>query len=208
MEGGASSSSAAPSAPATACLRGGRQTSSATRGGRQTSVKLVHTESDIDRDQKEFDTMRRRYDKEIEWFGHGHAAAVATRARRRGRRSPACPTPAMPCRPVKEDRHRRKIQTELGFSACVCRPVSKKEIESNPAAKKAVEAEWARLWEKGVWDVTTVCEWSDLNRISRGAGKTIHVGRRFCICVDKNTDIPDKRKFKYRVVFQGDEVRD
>jgi hypothetical protein len=42
----------------------------------------------------------------------------------------------------------------------VARPVGKKEIASMPAAKAAMDKEWNNLKDKGVWDLSTVQEWS------------------------------------------------
>ena len=57
-------------------------------------------------------------------------------------------------------------------------------------------------------------EWSDVARESRYKGKIIHLGRVFCIKVEKRSgiDTADKlagtipRIWKYRVVYQGNNV--
>jgi hypothetical protein len=46
---------------------------------------------------------------------------------------------------------------------------------------------------------------------AKKAGRTIHVGRVFEICVEKGSELPENdpgRKFKGRSVFQGNNVRD
>ena len=42
------------------------------------------------------------------------------------------------------------------FNACVARSVGKREIEQNPKARAACQAEWDRLVEKKVWDMDSV----------------------------------------------------
>ena len=54
-------------------------------------------------------------------------------------------------------------------------------------------------------------EWSTIAAEARRAGNTIHLGRLFCICTEKGSELPKgdpNRKFKGRVVFQGNNVRD
>ncbi len=43
----------------------------------------------------------------------------------------------------------------------VARPVSRREIESNPEAAEAEDFEWDRLRVKYVWDEETGREWED-----------------------------------------------
>ena len=96
-----------------------------------------------------------------------------------------------------------------GLSACVARPVTKREVEAEPAARKAADSEWKRLWDKHVWDHNVVREWSHASAEARRLNKTIHIGRIFGICVEKSSELPKgdpRRKFKYRVVFQGNNV--
>ena len=116
----------------------------------------------------------------------------------------------MPCIPSETEPHRSIIPAaRFVHSACVARPVNKIELESNEDARKARDAEWTRLWDKGVWDASSVREWSDVARDARERGEEIHLGRLFCFCVEKGSELPpgDPRKvFKYRVVFQGNGV--
>ena len=70
-------------------------------------------------------------------------------------------------------------------------------------------AEWNRLREKSVWDESQVREWADVAREAQKAGKEVNFGYLFGICVEKNSEPPaghPKRKFKGRVVFQGNRV--
>ena len=69
--------------------------------------------------------------------------------------------------------------------------------------------EWTRLRERKVWDETVIREWSDLAREARRKGKDINFGYLFGICVEKGSELPEghpNRKYKYRVVFQGNRV--
>ena len=89
--------------------------------------------------------------------------------------------------------------------------VTRKEAIANLAAQKAVMAEWTKLRGQKVWDEKGVRPWADVRAAARREGKTIHVGRIFDICVEKNSELPasdPRRKFKGRVVFGGNDVRD
>ena len=46
---------------------------------------------------------------------------------------------------------------------------------------------------------------------ARRSGKYVHLGKLFGICVEKGSELPDgdsRKKYKYRVVFQGNRVVD
>ena len=45
--------------------------------------------------------------------------------------------------------------------------------------------------KKGVWYESRVMEYADLKRITNKAGKTIHVGIIFDICVEKGYELPN-----------------
>ena len=116
---------------------------------------------------------------------------------------PSPVTPHAMCTVVQAPKHRHKDQDPL-FPAGVARPVSKAELFAEPAAVKALKAEWGRLWDKRVWDHDGVREWSDVACEAASQGKEIHMGRLFGLCVEKGSELPkgDKRRqYKYRVVF-------
>ena len=97
------------------------------------------------------------------------------------------------------------------INACVARPVGKKEIQENPKAKAALQKEWDRLRQAGCWDETKVRSWREVAAEARQKGETHHVGRIFAICVEKNAELAEDnpaRKYKGRVVFQGNQVKD
>ena len=128
------------------------------------------------------------------------------------------PLPDVPRMPVAApatgglDAHRdHEPDFVFPFSACVARPVSKKEAAGNPKAQAALLKEWDRLRASKCWDETRVREWADVAGEARRSGATHHVGRIFEICVEKNAELHEDnplRKFKGRVVFQGNQVRD
>ncbi len=97
-----------------------------------------------------------------------------------------------------------------GF-ACVARPVKPAEVKVNAKAQAAMDKEWKALWDLGTWDHTRVCEWSQVRRKAQEAGERVHIGMVFGICVEKNAELPEDhpaRKYKGRVVFGGNQVRD
>ena len=116
--------------------------------------------------------------------------------------------PTMPC----TNEHRPHIvDVELPFSAAVARPVGKAEIRSTPAAQEALLKEWTKLRQAGCWDESKVREWSDVASEARRNSTTMHVGLIFEICVEKGSELAPgdpNRKYKGRVVFQGNNVKD
>ena len=76
-------------------------------------------------------------------------------------------------------------------------------------AREALRLEWDRLRSEAVWDESSVCEWKDVARKATADGIEVHFGYLFAIFVEKNSELPEghpKRKFKGRVVFQGNRV--
>ena len=131
------------------------------------------------------------------------------------------PAPAMPVRPVnRSHRHREKIpkNRQFPFSACVARPVGKKELNASPKALEAMQKEWDRLRDKSVWNETEPREWDEVRKAAITGQYEVHMGYLFGICVEKNSELEDfvvidgkrqanpLKKFKGRVVFQGDRV--
>ena len=64
---------------------------------------------------------------------------------------------------AKEHRHKASLR-RWPLSAAVARPVGKKEISDNSAAKAAMDKEWNNLNSKEVWDLDSVREWSSVAR--------------------------------------------
>ena len=108
--------------------------------------------------------------------------------------------------------HREKIQTgerRNPYNALIVRPVGTKERLSNPNAMKAMQKEWDALRTKQVWDEGEVREWESVAQEAIEQQRTVHFGWLFGICGEKNYELADGdplRKFKGRVVFQGNRV--
>ncbi len=111
---------------------------------------------------------------------------------------------------VDHHKHRKKgTPRRFPFNALVARPVNKKEIERTPKAQEAMNNEWKRLIDKHVWDMSVVRDMSDVASEAKNKNKEIQFGWLFGICVEKNSELPTNnpaRKFKGRVVFQGNRV--
>ena len=89
-------------------------------------------------------------------------------------------------------------------NAYIARSVGSAETERNPGALKAKDSEWEKLWNQHVWDHTTIKSYHNVMYEARCAGKYIHIGALFGICVEKGSELPDddpRKKYKYRVVF-------
>ena len=123
--------------------------------------------------------------------------------------------PAMPCvANYKGEPHRPKIvpfnsHSWLVMNACVARPVSRKGLLQSPPAQASMKAGWDRLRNKMVWDEDKVREWSDVACEAQHGNYELNFGYLFGICVEKDSELPPlhpKRKFKGRVVFQGNRV--
>ena len=131
--------------------------------------------------------------------------------------APSAPSvvPAMPVVNLKHPVHRRKVPLHHpAFSAMVARPVGKKEIQEVPAAKASLQKEWDKLrkvGKRGCWDESRVQEKSVVLARARRDNITVHWGRIFEICVEKGSELKmtdPNRKYKGRVVFQGNNVKD
>ncbi len=107
--------------------------------------------------------------------------------------------------------HRSPINDSFVYPACVARSVTKKEAKATPKAMEALDKAWNKLHKQTCWDVSRVCEWTPLAKRAQAAGKKLHIGRAFDICVEKNSELENgnpNRKFKGRVVFEGCYVKD
>ena len=93
----------------------------------------------------------------------------------------------------------------------IARDVSKAEMYANPKALKARDLEWTKLWQQEVWNRSIIKSWNQVAAEARASGKYVHLGRLFGLCVEKGSELADddpRKKYKYRVVFQGNKVVD
>ena len=80
-----------------------------------------------------------------------------------------------------------------------------------PAVQAALRKAWGRLRKIGCWTEGAVQEWSSVAAKARVKGEQAHLGRLHAICVEKNSELPisdSRRKYKGRVVFLGNSVKD
>ena len=120
--------------------------------------------------------------------------------------------PVMPVFATPELRHHPHSGTggRQVVPVFVARPVTKDEIKRTPLAQQAVALEWKRLQDMRCWEVDKVREWREVKAEARRTGQVHHVGRVFALCHEKNAELPPdhpNRKFKGRVVFQGNHVK-
>ena len=115
-------------------------------------------------------------------------------------------------RAIMVQEHREKLGfPTLPFSACVARSVKPSEYNNNKKALEALLIEWNKLRRIKCWDETTVREKADVIAEYKRTGRKAHFARLFEICVEKGSELPEGhpgRKFKGRVVVQGNNVKD
>ena len=113
-------------------------------------------------------------------------------------------------------RHRTRVQSTpvLPHSILVARSVSRSEFINNDKAMEAYWKEWRNLEAKTVWRWETLVERDDVvnaAKLQPAGEQEVHFGYLFGIMVEKGSEFPEgdpRRYFKYRVVFQGNNVRD
>ena len=110
------------------------------------------------------------------------------------------------------NRHRLRIPAYMNvFNAMVVRTVKRKGMLSTPAAMKAMDDEWDKLYKQMVWDLITVREQDDVAAKARYNNIKVHFGDIFGICGLKESE-PKKddpaQKWKGRFVFRGSGVKD
>ena len=117
--------------------------------------------------------------------------------------------PRMPCRNVHRERLKEKFPKF--YNAMVSRPVGKKEMLSNPKALEAIKKEWRGLHRQYVFDMENVKEMDNVRAEAKGLGVVVHFARVHGLMVEKNEQLPHedpRRKYKYRVVLLGNQVKD
>ena len=113
--------------------------------------------------------------------------------------------PAMPC--VEADMSHHDKLCDLPYPVGVARPVGRSEMLASEKAMDAFRAEWQGLKDVPVWDESSVEEWDIVAANARAEGREVHFGYLFGIMVEKGSELEEaKRRYKYRVVFQGNNV--
>ena len=82
------------------------------------------------------------------------------------------------------------------------------EMRSNPDALEAVNNERLGLLKEGTWLESDPVEKDTLVSRARAAGEHIHLGELMPIASIKHYESPELRKYKGRIVFRGDNVKD
>ena len=78
-----------------------------------------------------------------------------------------------------------------------------------PAAKAAVDKEWEKLEKISTWNLTKVKSKKQVIDEAWTSGATVHFASSMNICHLKNAELEAKhQKYKGRVVFRGDIVKD
>eukprot|EP00972_Heterocapsa_arctica_P084176 12401525-Heterocapsa_arctica.AAC.1 len=81
--------------------------------------------------------------------------------------------------------HRPKVTNNV----MVVRTVNKKELSETPDAKLAMDTEYNKLEKKGVWDLPTVREKSEVMAEASRRGLKCHLGMVFGICGEKGSEL-------------------
>lgn len=120
--------------------------------------------------------------------------------------------PALPVLPFQLDPHRSRLQDyhtpDLCVLATIHKLLTRDEMHSDPKAIQAIKDEGAGVRAKEVWLDSSVMEKSERLALAKSKGKTIHMAEVMPIASIKFWESPDKRKYKGRLVFRGDQVKD
>ena len=93
--------------------------------------------------------------------------------------------------------------------AMIFQQLTKRELADDKKAQAALTKEWDKLKGLTTWLEDTVEEQSVVADRARRDGVTVHFGRIFGFAAIKGRELPETmRKYKGRVVFQGNQVRD
>ena len=93
--------------------------------------------------------------------------------------------------------------------AAVTKLLDRKDHWRDPLAKEAIRTEADDLVKRGTWLLDTVVEKRDLIKRAKASGQKIHLGDLNPICSIKNSEMDSKfHKYKGRITFRGDDVRD
>ena len=120
--------------------------------------------------------------------------------------------PAMPVLPFKLDPHRARLHDfhtqELCVLGTIHKLLTRAEMRSDPKALQAIWEEGQGVRAKDVWDDNSVMEKSERISQAQKDNKVIHIADVMPIASIKFWETPSKRKYKGRLVFRGDQVKD
>ena len=120
--------------------------------------------------------------------------------------------PALPVLPFRLDPHRARLQDYHTPDMCVMATIHKlltrDEMRNDPRAIKAIQDEGKGVCEKNVWSDASVMEKSERILLAKQEGKTIYLVEVMPLASIKHWEFPERRKYKGRLVFRGDQIRD
>ena len=91
------------------------------------------------------------------------------------------------------------------------KPVTRNEFMKDEHGVEAYWKEWQNLEQKKVWKWETLTEWDDVVQYYNSKQEEVHFGYLFGFMVIKGDEFPEgdpRRRYKYRIVFQGNNVKD
>ena len=120
------------------------------------------------------------------------------------------PLLGLPTIPLSSTTHDSRLDLDIeDWMAMISKPIPIREAKQIEGARVALQAEWDKLRRLRCWDDTTVAEYDDVVARAKSTNSIVHFGRIFELCHEKHSELPvDRRKYKGRVVFQGNNARD
>ena len=107
------------------------------------------------------------------------------------------------------DRLSKAFVASPEYFSLVHTPLSIPEAMKIPKAKQALNDEWQALFELKAFDFASVQPKHKVIADARKNGTKVHFGGIMELCSEKHSELPpEKRKYKGRVVFRGDQVKD
>jgi hypothetical protein len=94
------------------------------------------------------------------------------------------------------------------IEAAVHKAVPRGEWKTNPKASEAIEKEGNALMDAGTWDFNTATFRDEIIEKARKTGKKVHLGDLLTTCTIKHWENPLLHKYKGRICFRGDIVKD
>ena len=108
-----------------------------------------------------------------------------------------------------EDHIAGKGENSLQHYNLVHKFIPMRQAMKIPAAEAAVDKEWEKMEKISAWNLTKVRSKKEVIDEARTSGATVHFASLMDICHLKNAELEAKhQKYKGRVVFRGDIVKD